>query len=212
MRTTRPTPPRSRRGTSWRYSNTDYIVAGTLIEKVTGRPYPEEVTRRILRPLHLTRTGFPGTSTRLPGPHAHAYLFRPGHAPVDITAQNMSVAGASGEMYSTADDLTRFTAALLGGRLLNPAERRLLTTPAPQTPGGGYALGIERADLSCTTVWGHGGGTYGSATLSFGTPDGHRQLAVSLTPTTLFPTPAQNAGLHALLETAFCGTPEGGGR
>lgn len=195
-------------GTGWRYSNTDYLLAGLLIQKVTGHPYAEEVTRRILRPLRLTHTQLPGTSVRLPGPHARAYLLRPGHRPVDITEQNMSVAGPAGEMISTADDLTRFNAALLGGRLLGPAQQRELTTAVDLGADGGYGLGLERARLSCTTVWGHGGGTYGSTTLSFGTPDGRRQLAVSFNPSGLFPTAGQSATAHALLETAFCGGPD----
>ncbi|MER7693207.1 serine hydrolase domain-containing protein [Streptomyces sp. NPDC097610] len=194
-------------GTGWRYSNTDYLLAGLLIQKMTGHTYAQEVTRRILRPLHLTHTRVPGTSVRLPGPHAHTYLLRPGQKPVDITEQNMSVAGAAGEMISTADDLTRFNAALLGGRLLQPAQQRDLTTAVDLGPDGGYGLGLERARLSCTTVWGHGGGTYGSTTLSFGTPDGRRQLAVSFTPSGLFPTTDQSTTAHALLETAFCGRP-----
>ncbi|MER6530178.1 serine hydrolase domain-containing protein [Streptomyces sp. NPDC001508] len=194
-------------GTGWRYSNTDYLLAGLLIEKVTGHTYAQEVTRRILRPLHLTHTRVPGTSVRLPEPHAHAYLLRPGHKPVDITEQNMSAAGPAGEMISTADDLTRFTAALLGGRLLGPAQQRELTTAVDLGPDGGYGLGLERARLSCTTVWGHGGGMYGSTALSFGTPDGRRQLAVSFNPSGIFPTAPQTTTSHTLLETAFCGEP-----
>ncbi|MGW9382303.1 serine hydrolase [Streptomyces albidoflavus] len=51
--------PRLRPGTSWNYSNTNYILAGMVIEKVTGHSWEKEVERRILRPLGLRATSAP---------------------------------------------------------------------------------------------------------------------------------------------------------
>lgn len=55
-------------GTDFRYSNTNYIVAGKLIEAVTSQPYSAVIDRRILRPLNLTGTSFPGLAPSLPEP------------------------------------------------------------------------------------------------------------------------------------------------
>jgi D-alanyl-D-alanine carboxypeptidase len=60
-------------GTSWSYSNTGYMLAGMIIEAVTGRTWQEEVRRRIVRPLDLTQTLLPGTRAGIPGPNAIGY-------------------------------------------------------------------------------------------------------------------------------------------
>jgi CubicO group peptidase (beta-lactamase class C family) len=57
-------PPTNAPGEGWSYSNTNYIIAGLLIERLTGRPYAREISRRILRPLGLRHTSFPGTDRR----------------------------------------------------------------------------------------------------------------------------------------------------
>ncbi|OEV24200.1 peptidase, partial [Streptomyces nanshensis] len=67
-------------GTGWSYSNTNYLLAGMVIERATGHSYATEIERRVLRPLKLRDTSLPGTSTRIPGPHGKEYstLFAPG--------------------------------------------------------------------------------------------------------------------------------------
>ncbi|MEU9332958.1 serine hydrolase domain-containing protein [Streptomyces sp. NPDC048290] len=198
-------PPSFPPGTKWRYSNTNYILAGLLIEELTGHTYAEEITHRIIRPLSLTGTSVPGSKTHMPKtPHAHSYVIPPGHHPTDITSQNVTVSGAAGSLITTAQDLNRFYAALAEGRLLRPAQQRALTTFIDLGPKGGYALGLERAQLSCTTVFGHGGGIFGYATLAFTTPDATRQVTLSYTPTTLFPTIDQDRTAYETLEAAFC--------
>ncbi|RPE43900.1 D-alanyl-D-alanine carboxypeptidase [Streptomyces sp. Ag109_O5-1] len=60
-------------GTSWAYSNTNYVLAGMVIKAVTGRSYAEEITNRLIRPLRLTGTSLPGTRTTVPRPSSRAY-------------------------------------------------------------------------------------------------------------------------------------------
>jgi D-alanyl-D-alanine carboxypeptidase len=108
-------------GTSWAYSNTNYILLGLLIEAATGSPYAAELKARALAPLALSRTFAPGDEVTLPEPHAHGY-FPADPELVDITDLNASQAWAAGELVSTADDLNRFYAGLLTGALLGPAE------------------------------------------------------------------------------------------
>jgi D-alanyl-D-alanine carboxypeptidase len=77
----------------WNYSNTNYIIAGMLIRRVTGRTPITEIRRRILAPLGLRDTSFPLTSTRIPGPHAHGYI-----GALDVTnLVNPSAAWTSGQ-------------------------------------------------------------------------------------------------------------------
>ncbi len=156
-------------GQGWHYSNTNYILAGLIIEKVTGHRYGDEITRRILRPLGLRHTSIPGTSTRIPGPHAHGYL-PVGDRNVDVTELKPSWAWSAGEMISTTADLNRFYAALLGGRLLPPAQLVAMKTTVPVDPGYAYGLGLYSLELPCgLKVWGHDGGIHGYVTLSLHT-------------------------------------------
>lgn len=177
-------PPLFAPGTGWSYSNTNYLLLGLVIERVTGRPYAAEVSRRVLRPLRLAQTELPGTDPRLRGPHAHGYLpvLRDGAvAQVDVTEWNPSWAGASGEIISTTEEVNRFYRALLGGRLLPPAQlEQMLAHPAGPDE---YGLGIRRVTLpSGTTLWGHTGGFPGYETWAYSTEDGGRQLTLSVNP------------------------------
>ena len=65
--------PRFAPGARWHYSNTNYVLLGLVVERVTGRPYAAETERRLLTPLALRGTSFPGTRTTLPAPHGRAY-------------------------------------------------------------------------------------------------------------------------------------------
>ncbi|MFJ3777806.1 serine hydrolase domain-containing protein [Streptomyces sp. NPDC090075] len=169
-------------GTDHHYSNTDYIVLGMIVEKVTGRSYRTEIEQRVIRPLGLRDTRLPGSSPFITGPHSHGY--EPVEkadgtlVPVDYTTVNMSVAGAAGEIISTTADLDRFFRTLLGGGLLRPAELREMTA---DPSGGGWGMGLEIATLPCGTIVGHGGGTPGYRTISFHTLDGTSQVTVDWT-------------------------------
>ena len=55
------------------YSSTNYILAGLIVEKVTGHSIGIELRNRIFRPLHLSDTSYP-TTPAIPGPHAHGYF------------------------------------------------------------------------------------------------------------------------------------------
>jgi D-alanyl-D-alanine carboxypeptidase len=172
-------------GVSWSYSNTNYIVLGLLIEAVTGKAYGDEVRTRILQPLGLDRTLVPGDDADLPEPHAHPYLEVEGD-PVDLARFNASQAWAAGEIVSTAADLNRFYAAVLGGELLEEPEQEAMLTVVPVDDSFGYALGIERRRLpDGEVVWGHTGGIFGYQTFSYHAADLSRQLTLSYTGTTL---------------------------
>ncbi|MFI6641072.1 serine hydrolase domain-containing protein [Streptomyces sp. NPDC050504] len=169
-------------GGGWHYSNTNYLVAGMLIQRVTGRTWNQEVERRIVRPLGLRDTAMPHTSPLLKGPHARAYTLLPS-GPVDTTLLNPSSAGAGGGGVSTAADLARFYSALLKGRLLRPAEAAEMKRTVKTGLGVEYGLGIQRLDslkgLGCGELWGHTGGIHGSVAFVFGDPQGRRQAVTA---------------------------------
>ncbi|MFI6471365.1 serine hydrolase domain-containing protein [Streptomyces sp. NPDC050516] len=182
---------------TYAYSNTNYVLLGLIIQAVTGRTYAAEAERRIITPLHLTGTSFPGARTTLPEPHSRAYTCR-GR---DVTELDPRQAGAAGELISTLADLSHFYAALLGGTLLPATQRReLLSTDATL---GVYALGIYPQRLSCgLTVWGHNGHISGSYVRAATTPDG-RHTAVFRINTDALTDPSLEL---ALLDAEFCPT------
>ncbi|GAA5043709.1 serine hydrolase domain-containing protein [Streptomyces similanensis] len=193
-------------GSEWNYSNTDYLLAGMLIEKVTGHPYGEEIRRRVIEPLGLHDTSVPGDAASIPGPHPRGYV-RPGaDAPLmDVTAFNPSVAGASGEMISSGADLNRFLDALLRGKLLRPAQLKAMmnTRPTGSDDGRAYGLGLESRPLPCGGLyWGHGGDIFGYQTAGGATADG-RQATVM---TNVDPggTDAQDDDMEAAVRTGLC--------
>ncbi|MBC9716578.1 beta-lactamase family protein [Streptomyces sp. TRM66268-LWL] len=181
-------PPVFAPGSAWSYSNTNYTLAGLIIQKATGRPYEDEIRRRIVQPLGLYATSVPRTSAALPLPSSRAYSKlslrpRPDSPVHDVTELNPSAAGAAGAMISDSGDLNRFYAALFGGRLLPAAQLKEMRTTVP-VPAGlpfqAYGLGLMKFELSCgTSVWGHAGNIQGSATQAVATADGGHALAVN---------------------------------
>ncbi|OXM42971.1 serine hydrolase domain-containing protein [Amycolatopsis alba] len=198
-------PPVFAPGTGWTYSNTNYVIAGMLIEKITGRSVSTEIANRITRPLGLRGTYLPvrGDET-LPSPHPQGYTPRPAGL-IDFTDFDPSAAGASGGLVSTGEDLTRFFGALVDGRLLPKAQLAEMqrTVPAPVgIPGAEYGLGLASVPLSCGgRFWGHGGNIPGFANLSGAIPHGKRvNIVVNQDP---LPDKASDH-LAAAIDTGFC--------
>ncbi|SEG60189.1 serine hydrolase [Paenibacillus sp. UNC499MF] len=175
-------PARFEPGTDWSYSNTNYVLARLLIEKVTGSSLAEEMQRLILGPLGLSGTVVPDTQPEIPEPHAHAY-YRYEDAgeqkTVDITRQNPSWISTGGDMISTTQDLHTFISALMGGKLL-PAP--LLDEMCKPYPKIGYGLGVfvQAGPNGEGTIITHNGGISGYAALMYSTPDGSKTLTASV--------------------------------
>ena len=145
-------PPVFAPGTSFSYSNTDYTLLGLVVERITGRSWRREVTRRVIRSLRLKRTELPAPGHRsVEGPLAHGYREIDGRV-VDLNI-DPSFAGAAGgyALVTTAQDLARFIDALFAGRLFRHRAtlKHMLALGPAQGEGGlvGYGLGIERRAL-----------------------------------------------------------------
>ncbi|TJZ52045.1 beta-lactamase family protein [Streptomyces piniterrae] len=185
-------------GARYVYSNTNYLILGLVIEAVTGHPYAAEVRRRVLVPVGLDDTSFPGTDPALPKPHGRAYT-QIGDRRVDATSLDPSRAGAAGEMITTLPDLNLFFAALLGGNLLPP--RQMAQLRSEKDTGGAYGLGLFATKLPCgVTVWGHNGDINGSYAQTAGTADGQHLVSYRVNTDDL-PDPDHGT---AVLTAEFC--------
>ncbi|WP_330328424.1 beta-lactamase family protein [Streptomyces sp. NBC_00536] len=196
-------------GVSYKYSNTNFVVVGMIIEKVTGKPVEKEYDRRIIKPLKLRNTSYVHPSTAIRGEHAHGYLHpdEDGQPLVDSTEQTVSWAQTAGAVISNAADLNTFMSGLAGGKLLPARMLDLMTTmtPTDATNTRFYGLGLRRYDLSCgTQVFGHTGTVQGFYTYAFATRDGKRSLSAMANTSN---DGAANTALGGTLEAAFCGKP-----
>lgn len=196
-------------GTGWSYSNTNYVLAGLLVQKVTGRPIGEQITERIIEPLGLEDTSWPHPGDRsIDGAHPSGYYAAaPGEEWVDVTESDTSFGWAAGALISTPMEVTEFFSALLDGELLSPAMLAEMTTtvPAPESSVRGdeaYGLGLATFALSCGgEAWGHGGDILGYETRNAVTTDGRAAtVAVTALPTSL------EAAEHVedAVDTALC--------
>ena len=189
------------------YTNTNYVVAGLIIESVTGRPAADEITRRIIAPLGLTHTYFPAAGdTGLRSPMAHGYEIVNGHRE-DVTAAEPSGEYMAGSLISTGEDIAAFIAALLAGEVVAPAElaQMMDTVPWPlHGPGFGYGLGLTSIDLGCgVTVWGHGGDLAGYHSVMAKAP-GRPAVSATFTQGSPNVTSIANDPRFAVLTSVYC--------
>ncbi|MBV2353023.1 beta-lactamase family protein [Streptomyces sp. J2-1] len=195
-------------GAAYSYSNTNFVVAGLLIEKLTGKPVRTAYQDRIIGPLKLADTFYVHPDTKIPGRYARGYLTpdTAGARLVDATAQTASWAQSAGALISSAHDLNTFYSALLGGKLLPAAALKEMERFVRVNSTTSYGLGLRRRDLSCgVSVYGHTGAVQGYYTYAFATKDGRRALTALAT--------TSNNGqvldtLAATLDAAFCGRPK----
>lgn len=198
-------PPRFEPGARSIYTNTNYILLGMLIEKITGRSAEVEIAGRILEPLGLRGTYFPDArEIGIRGPHPRGYQETEGRR-IDFTDLDSSWAGTAGAMVSTPDDLNRFFTALLTGKLLRAAQLAEMKQAIPWDrgePGSGYGLGLIHHPVSCgKEVWGHGGSIPGFATRNGVASDG---TAVVVTVNQLPVDTAASDAVSKLFDAAVC--------
>ncbi|MFF4102599.1 serine hydrolase domain-containing protein [Streptomyces sp. NPDC001903] len=195
-------------GERWAYSNTNYVLAGLIVEAVTHRPLAQEIDRRVIRRIGLRHTYFPapGDATiREVHPHGY-YREEPGGPLLDITETDPSWGWAAGQMVSTNTDLARFFSELLAGHLLPKAQldQMRTTVPAgrPFDSRARYGLGLVGTPLSCGGLsWGHGGSFPGYETRG-GVTDSGRAVSIAVTAR-----PSDGAAmqrLEHLADTALC--------
>lgn len=149
-------------GESWQYSNTNYILAGMVIEAASDNNVAAEIRAQILDPLNLENTFF-AAEEEIPGGYVSGYLdFDFDGVLDDVSLANPSWTWTSGAIVSSTQDLTEFARALYAGELLSSESLAQMFTLVDTGRGYSYGLGMmsfETPDLG--TVVGHRGGTLG---------------------------------------------------
>jgi D-alanyl-D-alanine carboxypeptidase len=210
-------PPLFAPGTSWSYSNTNYILLGLIVAAADEAPTPLQVAnpaleayRRIVLPLGLWQTTFPLVDPDVRGPHAHGYVIDPPPewglpTILDTTRSSPSWAWTAGAIISTLDDVADFHRALFTGRLLGADQQRELLTTVAAGPNLEYGLGVFKLQTPCGPAWGHDGGTPSAVSISLTSPDGSRQAAMMVTRDANTWTAQIVADYGDAIVTAYCG-------
>jgi len=162
-------------GEGFQYSNTNTILLGLVVERLSGQSLPDYIHDHIIVPLGMRDTTFPITNA-FPDPHAQGYTDTTG-AVSTATDWDPSWGWSAGAMISTLDDLRIWAPALVTGQLLSPAmqAQRLQTVGAPGHPAqDGYGLGIFNLG-----GWiGHNGSLPGYQTVSVYLPEQQTTLVI----------------------------------
>ena len=125
-------------GRLFRYSNSNYILLGYIIEKVSGRPYDAFLQENIFRPLQMTDTGY-DYPRRVLKHRAAGYSSR-GDTTVNAQYIDMSILYSAGGLYSTAEDLYRWDQALYTEKLLSKKSLAMMFTPFKGNYGYGWYI------------------------------------------------------------------------
>jgi D-alanyl-D-alanine carboxypeptidase len=190
-------------GSEYRYSNSDNIAVGLMVEAATGRAYEQELQDRVLDPLGLSRTSLPGGAT-LPAPFVHGYDVADGEDLSELFAAGWT--WASGGVVSSPADANRFVRGYVAGATTDPATSAAQFTfvdggSEPPGPGRNSAgLAVFRYETRCGTVYGHTGNTPGYTQFIAATADGSRSATVGINAQI---TPSQDLARFSQLRGVF---------
>ncbi len=152
-------------GSKYAYSNSNFIVLGGILEKVSGKKYGDLLRERILDPLGMSDSGLDADDLVLP---KRAEGYAPGAKGLEVArSESMSVPFSAGSIYSTTGDLLKWEHGLFGGKLISADSLKAMTTPGK----GDYGLGVMIHNQDGVKVVEHGGGIEGFNTSLIYVPD-----------------------------------------
>lgn len=154
-------------GQGWHYSDTNYEIAGLIIEKVTGNKLEDEVRNRVIERLGLNKTEFP-TTPEIAGQHSQGYVLQDGRL-VDYTRVNPAIPWGGGAMVSDLYDVRTWVEALVSGSLLDKSmhEEQM---KAVDMGGGAMKYGLGIAEFG-GGFWGHNGSIFGFNSIMMTNPE-----------------------------------------
>lgn len=157
-------------GTQWNYNNSGYFLLGYIIEKVSGKTYPEYMEQQFFKPLGMTHSLY-GSDEKIVKNRAGAYD-KDDSTFVNAHTMSMSLPYAAGSIQSTVGDLFKWHQALHQYKLIKKESLEKAFTPFKLTTGKvvpyGYGFGFQNVQGSPTIE--HGGGINGFLTQSMYLP------------------------------------------
>ncbi len=197
-------------GTKWQYSNTNYVVAGQIVEKVTGQPLLAFLKARVFGPLGMASVVSTDDAALGPGEPMRYLRYALGPArPAPKEGRGWMF--AAGELAMTAEDLARWDLAMIQQKILKPASWRLLETEVPLANGVGtrYGLGVAVGMADGRRVISHSGEVSGfTATNTVYPDDGAAVVVLTNLDATGASGELASKASKALFATADPGTPD----
>jgi CubicO group peptidase (beta-lactamase class C family) len=151
------------------YSNTNFVLLGYIIEKITKKPYSEELKKRIASKLGLNDTYY-GGKTNVKNNEAYSYSFDSSWTQAPET--DMSVPGGAGAILSTPTDLVKFIGALFAGKLISAEHLSLMKTQKEH-----YGMAMFELNFGDKKGYGHNGGIDGFTSVLTYFPDDKLAIA-----------------------------------
>ncbi|TPV92577.1 MAG: beta-lactamase family protein [Myxococcales bacterium FL481] len=173
-------------GSRFGYSNTNYVVLGGILRKVTGKPSEVLFRDELFVPLGMLATWLPPGPSPVDRPHVEGidHFMPAGPHWIEPGRTNWTtLAYTAGGVISRAEDLLRFYQALFDGDLLSEASRRELmrfraSDQFPETEMTGYGLGLSEYKFGPYRALGHRGGIMGYDTTPLYCPDARAYVVV----------------------------------
>jgi D-alanyl-D-alanine carboxypeptidase len=166
-------------GTKWQYSNTNYVIAGVIIERASGKPMLQFLRERIFAPLAM-RSVTDIDQDRLSDSDPTGYMRYALGPPRLAPKEGRGWLFAAGELAMTAEDLARWDVSLIEGKLLKPASYRQLETEVLLTNGTGarYGLGVSVGNMAGHRLIAHNGEVSGFTAQNMVYPEDRVAVAV----------------------------------
>jgi D-alanyl-D-alanine carboxypeptidase len=201
-------------GSRWRYSNSGYLVAGAVVEKLTGVHSSTYAVEHALRPLGLQDTSDCGpqmdrersaTGYDVQDQAGWSRVVRLGRPPMLTTPRNINlrIVSSAGGFCSTSAELVKWTDALHGGAVLDPSSLEQMTSPT-KLPGGSlvpYGLGLQMRKFGNHPAIGHSGIIWGFNSIVATFPED--DVTVALMVNTLLPSQEVEQLWNRLLSAVF---------
>jgi D-alanyl-D-alanine carboxypeptidase len=148
-------------GSRFSYSNTNYLILGRVVEKVSGKSYEEFLLEQILEPLGLIHSGFETDPVGSEAAQGYGSLIVSDPQPVPREAAGWMF--SAGALYASPSDVVTWDLALMSGKILTPKSYRLMTTVRLRTNGvgTGYGYGLAIKEVNGQIVLSHSGGANG---------------------------------------------------
>ena len=166
-------------GTRWQYSNTNYVIAGAIVEKITGHPLFDLLKQKILDPLGM-KTAIDTDQSSLAPNDAVGYFRYASSPPHPETKEGKGWLSAAGELSMTVEDLLRWDISLINQSILKPESYREMETDIRTKNGLGtrYGLGLSLSVYDAHRVLQHGGEVTGFTATSMVLPEDRMAIAV----------------------------------
>ena len=166
-------------GTKWQYSNTNYVIAGVIIEKVSGEPLLQFLQEHVFAPLAMTRIANVDQKA-LGDTDATGYTRFALGPPRLAPKEGPGWLFAAGELAMPAEELAKWDIAMMDQRLLKPGSYREMQTEVRLKNGDGtnYALGLQTGQAGGHRSFSHGGEVSGFTSQNIVFPDDHAAVTV----------------------------------